>query len=636
MKKIIIIFLALLTFEAVGQTSSKGRTDWGPWNQHPCFKGLSFRFRCLGLAVSINKYEYAMQVKNDYPVRVSYTADCSEEGRNITNNVYPGGGLFGTNPGAITNIPPWYDAVEGHYINSGVILFRNVCFIEKSGCSNYCYAQCDERPRVPNQPDCNKKPSNSSNQNNQTASNQTPTQNSNHAQGTQDYETGMKLMQNGQLDEALVHLNRAKQNLDPTYHPNIDQWIGEINKAKASRTPTVQNNSVPQTQASSSTQTKSERTLQQIETTVPTILNLVKVAIDDFSREEYKAKFNGDLQQFWQNNFKCPAITTEDIPTQISLMVNPDGSIDDPKVIMQYFGNNRSAFLKEISRVMTLSRGNWVPRKVGNQTYWGNYFFQLDLGCKKTNQNVPLSQSSFQSQSEIEKKYIAYFKDYDSTIKILGSTTSKDKITINFNLFSVEIPIMENVVKDYAIVKLNDLGYYKPQNNKLLSEREMWLIPRENVEKTLIYYTIIKAFSSNNDLYPIDKRTFFLTNDIELIKRNEGFKTSNHLVSVKEKIQNTTKIVKIVKNADVYNNKHIGKIISFFESIGLAGDLYYTRDFYLINGIEFNFVPDRFYKRAHIRFHFENEYQIFKSMLDESSKFVHISDQTRTISILVE
>lgn len=175
MKHLIIIFLALLTFEAVGQTSSKGRTDWGPWNQHPCFKGLSFRFRCLGLAVSINKYEYAMQVKNDYPVRVSYIADCSEEGRNITNNVYPGGGLFGTNLGAITNIPPWYDAAEGHYINSGVILFRSVCFIEKGGCSYYCYAQCDERPKVPNQPGCNKKTNTNtnSNQNNQTSTVQT-------------------------------------------------------------------------------------------------------------------------------------------------------------------------------------------------------------------------------------------------------------------------------------------------------------------------------------------------------------------------------------------------------------------------------------------------------------------------------
>lgn len=176
MKQIIIILLALITFEAMGQKDGDGKSDWGPWYQNPCFKGLSYRFRCLGYVKSIDNYTYQVQVKNDYPQLVHYDIKAHEETYEGNFEVGGGGGRFSTKPGELQYISSWYGEKYSKTFSAKI---DNVCFFNDNNlasCIDNCYAQCDARPKVPNQPDCSKKTNTNNSSNsyqNQTSTDQT-------------------------------------------------------------------------------------------------------------------------------------------------------------------------------------------------------------------------------------------------------------------------------------------------------------------------------------------------------------------------------------------------------------------------------------------------------------------------------
>ena len=148
MKKILLFLLLMVCYSGFGQKDGDGKSDWGNWNSSTCYKGLSYRVKCLGYVKSINSYEYDLETRNDYPKLVHYDMRTNAGGKTTTN------GRATTQSGQIESWSSWY---ANQYTKNYSVEISNVCFLNDNSwasCSNNCYAQCDSRPKVPNQPSC--------------------------------------------------------------------------------------------------------------------------------------------------------------------------------------------------------------------------------------------------------------------------------------------------------------------------------------------------------------------------------------------------------------------------------------------------------------------------------------------------
>ena len=137
-----------MCYSGFGQKDGDGKSEWGSWSSSTCFKGLSYRVRCMGYVKSINSYEYDLETRNDYPKLVHYSVVTTIGGKTNTN------GLSSTQSGQIESWSSWY---ADKYTKSYSIDISSVCFLNDNkwlSCSDNCYAQCDSRPKVPNQPNC--------------------------------------------------------------------------------------------------------------------------------------------------------------------------------------------------------------------------------------------------------------------------------------------------------------------------------------------------------------------------------------------------------------------------------------------------------------------------------------------------
>lgn len=150
MKKKLLLLLLISTY-SFAQKEGDGRTEWGNWFGIDCFKGLQFSLKCTGYSVSTKSYWYNIQAKNNYNSIVHFSVDYFINGEKITV------GLWTLKPGesrSHTSLP-----ANTYLKNGGArVSVNNVCFKNDNSwgsCLDGCYAQCDSRPGVPNQPNCN-------------------------------------------------------------------------------------------------------------------------------------------------------------------------------------------------------------------------------------------------------------------------------------------------------------------------------------------------------------------------------------------------------------------------------------------------------------------------------------------------
>lgn len=139
--KLVLLIVVLSTFES----ALFAQAQWGNWSTASCYKGFQIRAKYIGFNKVVNKHEWLGQVQNNYGIMVGFNMSWTVGSEK--NNI----GRFDVSPGNTTNAATYY-----FNSNAGTmyIAVSGVCF-EGSDCSAHCYADCDGRPGVPNQPPCN-------------------------------------------------------------------------------------------------------------------------------------------------------------------------------------------------------------------------------------------------------------------------------------------------------------------------------------------------------------------------------------------------------------------------------------------------------------------------------------------------
>ncbi len=148
----LFVSIVFFSFDSLAQKDGDGATEWGGWSNIDCFKGLQFSFKCTGYSVSTKSYWYNIQARNNYNSIVHFNVDYYINGEKISV------GLWSLKPGdsrSHTSLP-----AKTYWKNGrGSVSVGRVCFKNDNGwgsCNDGCYAQCDSKPGVPNQPDCGK------------------------------------------------------------------------------------------------------------------------------------------------------------------------------------------------------------------------------------------------------------------------------------------------------------------------------------------------------------------------------------------------------------------------------------------------------------------------------------------------
>src|SRR5262245_18561982 len=119
--------------------------QWSNWGTLSCYKGLQSRNKCIGFNKVVNKYEWICQVQNNYDTKVGLEMSWTDGGEEI--NI----GRFDVSPGNTTHAATYYFNSNASRL---LVTVSKLCF-EGRDCSAHCYADCDSRPGVVNQPPCN-------------------------------------------------------------------------------------------------------------------------------------------------------------------------------------------------------------------------------------------------------------------------------------------------------------------------------------------------------------------------------------------------------------------------------------------------------------------------------------------------
>ncbi len=249
MKKIFLLaaFLFQLTI-CIGQG-----TNWGPWTQHACFKGLQTRAKVRDYNNSAKQYDWDVEIKNNYSMKVSFNYDIENSSIDGRTTMKPGetGKSWTLNPS-----------------NSGLIIeFSKVCFHHPSGfdqCAEYdqkgyaSFADCDNgSPNYQVYNGTSKGSSNTSSSNttstNQTRRVQEAEENKRLTEGTKTYfeyyNRATSAGQAGNYDEAISNWNSAiSVAVNDAQRENAQAWLAEVQKAKANSSAQTKNAEVQRQQ----------------------------------------------------------------------------------------------------------------------------------------------------------------------------------------------------------------------------------------------------------------------------------------------------------------------------------------------------------------------------------------------------